>query len=166
MFVNDQRGYSQIVTNMAQQIPLEENKNLYLGHYVDVIKYDQPGEYPIEVVAHVNKNEDEEGSEFKDEDKTNIKVFKAKWVIVTFSIGVLQSEFVDFVPALPNWKLETIYNFKMTRYIKIFVKFNKNVKKFWDDNHYIMYVDPYVRGKYQMWQNLEARGKYFPEGNI
>ena len=47
-----------------------------------------------------------------------------------------------------------------------FVKFNKDVKNFWDDNHYIMYVDPYVRGKYQMWQNLEARGKYFPEGNI
>ena len=54
--------------------------------------------------------------------------------------------------------------FKMTRYIKIYVKFPSNIEAFWDDNHYIMYVDPHTRGKYQAWQNMEARGKYYPKG--
>ena len=52
----------------------------------------------------------------------------------------------------------------MSRYIKIFIKFPSNVTAFWDDNHYIMYVDPHARGKFQVWQNLEARGKYYPRG--
>ena len=83
---------------------------------------------------------------------------------MTFSIGVLQSDLVTFVPKLPAWKEEVIYMFKMTRYIKIYVKFPSNTEPFWDDNHYIMYVDPHIRGKYQVWQNLEARGKYYPKG--
>ena len=132
---------------------------------MDEIKYRQPGDYPIEVSAYENHNEDANDSEFNEEDKHIRKTFKAKWAIVTFSLGVLQSQFVAFVPALPNWKLEPIYSFKMTRYIKIFAKFNKNVERFWDDNHYINYVDPHIRGKYQFIQNLEARGKYFPKGN-
>merc|ERR1719228_1953037 len=52
----------------------------------------------------------------------------------------------------------------MTRYIKIFVKFPSNIEAFWDNNHYIMYIDQNIRGKYQVWQNLEARGKYYPKG--
>ena len=31
------------------------------------------------------------------------------------------------------------------RYIKIFVRFPKGMKAFWDDTHYIYYVDPEVR---------------------
>ena len=31
------------------------------------------------------------------------------------------------------------------RYIKIFVRFPKGMKAFWDDTHYIFYVDPNVR---------------------
>ena len=85
-------------------------------------------------------------------------------MIVTFSVGVLKSDLVSFLPKLPPWKEEVIYMFKMIRYIKIFVKFADNIEAFWDDNHYIMYVDPHIRGKYQVWQNLEARGKYYPKG--
>ena len=54
--------------------------------------------------------------------------------------------------------------FKMVRYIKIFIKFPSSLVPFWDDNHYIMYVDPNARGRFQVWQNLEARGKYFKRG--
>ena len=69
MFVKDQRGYSQIVINMAQQIPLEENKNLFLNYFVDEIKYRQPGDYPIEISAYQDHNEDTNYSEFNEEDK-------------------------------------------------------------------------------------------------
>ena len=71
---------------------------------------------------------------------------------------------MTFHPSLPAWKSEVIHMFQMVRYIKIFLKFPSNITAFWDENHYIMYVDPHARGRFQVWQNLEARGKYFPPG--
>jgi len=47
------------------------------------------------------------------------KLFKAKWAVMTFSIGVIESDIVTFVPKLPNWKMETIYTFKMARSLKL-----------------------------------------------
>ena len=126
-------------------------KNLILNKYVTDVKYKLQGDYPIEVVA-------------KDTQTGKFMVFRAKWAVMTFSIGVLESDHVEFHPPLPAWKSEVIYMFKMTRYIKIFIKFPDDITAFWDDNHYIMYVDPHVRGKFQVWQNLEARGKYYPRG--
>ena len=151
LFIVDKRGFAQIIRGMASKIPLVEGKNLYLNKYVTEIMYNEPGEYPIKVIAN-------------DSLTGEANVYTAKWVIVTFSIGVLKSDLVSFEPKLPVWKEEVIYMFKMTRYIKIFIKFNDSIEAFWDDNHYIMYVDPHIRGKYQVWQNLEARGKYFPKG--
>ena len=127
------------------------DKNLFLNKYVTDVKYKLQGEHPIEVVS-------------KDTQTGQFLVFRAKWAIMTFSIGVLESDHVEFHPPLPAWKSEVIYMFKMTRYIKIFIKFPKDIPAFWDDNHYIMYVDPHARGKFQVWQNLEARGKYYPRG--
>ena len=76
----------------------------------------------------------------------------------------MESDYVSFYPPMPQWKSEVIYMFKMVRYIKIFIKFPSNISAFWDDNHYIMHVDPHARGRFQVWQNLEARGKYFKRG--
>ena len=61
----------------------------------------------------------------------------------------MESDLVSFHPALPDWKSEVIHMFKMVRYIKIFLKFPSNMTAFWDDNHYIMYVDPHARGRFQ-----------------
>ena len=61
------------------------------------------------------------------------------------------------------------------RYIKHYVRFPKDIKPFWDDTRYILHIDPNVRyvqypsvgnscnfflsrGRYQIWQNLEAKG--------
>eukprot|EP00091_Calanus_sinicus_P003143 TRINITY_DN13300_c0_g1_i1.p1 TRINITY_DN13300_c0_g1~~TRINITY_DN13300_c0_g1_i1.p1 ORF type:complete len:236 (-),score=46.90 TRINITY_DN13300_c0_g1_i1:622-1329(-) len=110
IFIADKRGFSQIIRNMADKIPLIEGKNLLFNKYVIEIKYNEPGEYPIKVIANDTKTGD-------------IIVYKSKWVIMTFSLGVLQSDLVTFVPKLPAWKEEVIYMFKMTRYTKIFVKF-------------------------------------------
>ena len=151
MFIADSRGYAQIIRNIADTIPLKEGKNLFFNKYVTNIHYKEPGDYPIKVTA-------------KDRETGKIYIYRAKWAIMTFSIGVLESDLVSFVPKLPAWKQEVIYMFKMIRYIKIFVKFPSNIEAFWDDNHYIIYVEPHVRGKYTLWQNLEARGKYYPKG--
>ena len=73
--------------------------NLY-GHFQ--IRREEPGAFPI-VVKTLDT-------------KTNrINIFKAKWAVMTFSIGVIESDFVEFVPKLPSWKAETIYMYKMTR---------------------------------------------------
>ena len=57
------------------------------------------------------------------------------------------------------WKSKTERTFlSCFRYIKIFAKFPDGMKAFWDDSHYIHYVDPHVRGRYQLWQNLEEKG--------
>ena len=95
-------------------------------HYFAQVRYREPGKHPVKVVA-------------KDTKTGKPKIFRAKWVIMTFSIGVLESDLVTFQPKLPAWKAEVIYMFKMVRYIKIFVKFPSNTTAFWDDNHYIMY---------------------------
>jgi len=152
MFITDSRGYSEIIRDTASKIPLDCSRgNLYLNTVVNEIRREEPGDYKI----LVNTTDEKTG---------RTKLFKAKWAVMTFSIGVIESDTVTFVPKLPNWKMETIYTFKMARYIKIFVRFPKGTKAFWDDTHYIFYVDPNVRGRWQLWQNLEAKGKYHPEG--
>lgn len=47
-----------------------------------------------------------------------------------YSLGVLQSDNVEFEPPLPEWKRESLLSFHMTTYTKIFLKFNK---RFWGD---------------------------------
>jgi len=151
LFVADKRGYSQIIYDMADEVGLQVNENLFFNEYVTEINYDEKEDKKVKVVSKNSKD-------------GTFNTFRADFVICTFSIGVLQSDFVRFNPRLPAWKEETIYMYKMTRYIKIFVKFPSDIEAFWDDNHYIFYVDPTTRGRYQLWQNLEARGKYFPKG--
>eukprot|EP00092_Neocalanus_flemingeri_P015289 GFUD01016527.1.p1 GENE.GFUD01016527.1~~GFUD01016527.1.p1 ORF type:complete len:554 (+),score=141.96 GFUD01016527.1:120-1781(+) len=151
MFIADQRGYSKIIKDIANKLPLIEGQNLHLHKYVTEIRYNENGDHPIKVTA-------------KDTLSGKVHIYRAKWTIMTFSIGVLESDFVRFVPTLPAWKEEVIYMFKMVRYIKIYVKFPSNITAFWDDNQYIQYVDPHTRGRYQLWQNLEARGKHYPRG--
>ena len=81
LFIADKRGFSQIIRNMADKIPLEEGKNLIFDKYVTDIKYNEPGVYPIKVITN-------------DTNTGEIIVYKSKWVIMTFSIGVLQSDLV------------------------------------------------------------------------
>ncbi|KAG8937704.1 hypothetical protein FRC00_001957 [Tulasnella sp. 408] len=86
-------------------------------------------------------------------------VLKAKYALVTFSVGVLQHpEDVKFVPAWPEWKQEAIDSMKMGTYTKIFLQWDE---KFWDDNEMGLYADPYRRGYYPVWQSLD-HPRFFP----
>lgn len=40
----------------------------------------------------------------------------ADYAIVTFSLGVLQNDDVEFMPQLPAWKLEGIHSMKMVSF--------------------------------------------------
>lgn len=78
-----------------------------------------------------------------------------KHVIVTFSIGVLQDNAVTWSPRLPSWKKEAIYSFAMALYQKVFLLFDR---QFWRDEQFQVYSDPDARGRYPLWQNLNAPG--------
>lgn len=54
-----------------------------------------------------------------DEENTQ---YSAKYGIVTFSLGVLQSDIVEFMPGLPPWKRDAILAVDMADYIPILVK--------------------------------------------
>ena len=88
---------------------------------------------------------------------------EAEYVIVTFSIGVLKHDATTlFTPALPDWETECIRAFPISTYTKIFLSFPQ---KFWNDSQYSLYIDPYVRGRYVIWQNFTLPD-FLPEANI
>lgn len=89
-------------------------------------------------------------------------VYTADNVIVSVSVGVLQTKLIEFQPDLPMWKLLAIYKWDMVDYCKIFMKFPS---KFWPTGagtEFFMYVHE-RRGYYNFWQHLENE---YPGGNL
>ena len=66
------------------------------------------------------------------------ETYTGDYVIVTFSLSVLQSDSVAFDPVLPEWKTDAIQQFQMTQYTPIHIQFNTD---FWDDAEWILYAD-------------------------
>ncbi|KAI3850669.1 hypothetical protein MKW98_030729 [Papaver atlanticum] len=138
-FVADSRGYESVVHYVAKQF-LTTNKagdiidpRLKLNKAVTEIQYSRSG-----VVVKT-----EDGS-----------VYKAAYVMVSASVGVLQTKLINFVPDLPAWKLLAIYQFDMSVYTKIFLKFPH---KFWptgNGTEFFIYAHE-KRGYYPIWQQLE-----------
>ncbi|XP_026409866.1 polyamine oxidase-like [Papaver somniferum] len=138
-FVADSRGYESVVHYVANQFLTTDkagditDPRLVLNKAVTKIQYSKSG-----VVVKT-----EDGS-----------VYKAKYVMVSASIGVLQTNLIDFVPDLPAWKLLAIYQFDMSIYTKIFLNFPY---KFWPTgNHTEFFIHANEkRGYYTVWQQLE-----------
>ena len=130
-FVFDPRGYALIVEEIAQTFLHESDiPKLVFGQHVNRISWSENG---VQVFTESGE------------------IYTADYLLVTFSIGVLKNEFVQFKPDLPSRLLESIYKIEMADYIKIFLKFPH---KFWDEKQYIFYASD-RRGYYPMWQDLE-----------
>ena len=143
-FVVDQRGFKILVDEEVSTF-LGPNQILF-NTTVRNIAWD---EHSVNITA-TNLN----GTEY---------TIQAEYVIITFSIGVLQHDAATlFTPRLPDWKTESIQAFSMSTYTKIFLSFPK---KFWNDSQYSLYIDPYTRGRYAIWQNL-ALPAFLPDTNI
>ncbi|KAJ5248812.1 hypothetical protein N7468_000263 [Penicillium chermesinum] len=141
-YVWDQRGYSRIITSEASTFLTKDDPRVHLNTRVTNISYTDSG-----VTIHSS-----DGS-----------CVSAAYAIVTFSLGVLQSDAVTFAPALPDWKQTAIAKFSMGTYTKIFLQFNET---FWPhDTQYFLYASPTTRGYYPVWQSLSAPG-FIPESNI
>ncbi|XVE76755.1 hypothetical protein DITRI_Ditri13aG0006400 [Diplodiscus trichospermus] len=89
-------------------------------------------------------------------------VYEANYVILSASIGVLQSDLISFRPFLPRWKTEAIEKCDVMVYTKIFLKFPC---KFWPcgpEKEFFIYAHE-RRGYYTFWQHMENA---YPGSNI
>jgi polyamine oxidase len=144
MFVVDQRGFKILVEEEAKTFL--QSEQVMFNTTVTNISYGEDG---VNITA-TNSN----GTEY---------TVEAEYVIITFSIGVLQHDAATlFTPELPDWKTESIQAFAMSTYTKIFLSFPE---KFWNSSQYSLYIDPYTRGRYPIWQDLSLPN-FFPESNI
>ena len=85
--------------------------------------------------------------------------YNADFVIITFSLGVLQSNKVLFNPPLPKWKTNAIHKFGFATYLILYLKFDV---AFWDDTQTILYLSD-RRGQLAAWLNMNT---LFPGSNI
>ncbi|KAJ4973353.1 hypothetical protein NE237_006527 [Protea cynaroides] len=146
-FVADPRGYESIVHDIANQFLSTNNASEYtdprlkLNKVVREIRYSGSG-----VIVKT-----EDGS-----------IYRAGYVMVSASIGVLQTNLINFQPDLPSWKILAMYQFDMAIYTKIFLKFPY---KFWPSGNgteFFLYCHE-LRGYYTIWQQLE---KEYPGAHV
>ncbi|XP_074574570.1 polyamine oxidase 1-like [Curcuma longa] len=146
-FVADQRGYASVVYDLASQY-LRTSSN---GSIIDprlslnkVVRRIQYGSSGVTVST-------EDGS-----------VYKANYVLVSVSIGVLQTKLIKFEPVLPDWKILAIYQFDMSVYTKIFLKFPSTFWPRGNGTEFFLYASE-RRGYYPIWQQFE---KQYPGANV
>ena len=131
------RGFKTIIEGEAATFLDDNDPRLLVNTKVSRVKYTDDG---VTVVMSDNS------------------CIQADYAICTFSLGVLQSEVVDFVPSFPSWKTKGIFSMQMGTYTKIFLQFPPE-KQFWDSNtQFFLYADSTERGRYPVWQSLSGPG--------
>lgn len=139
-FVTEPRGFNTWLVEEAAEFLGAADERLLLSTTVRSIQHDQDG---VTVTM-------EDGS-----------CVQAAHAVCTFALGVLQNDAVEFQPALPRWKNDSIQAFQMGTYTKIFMQFNTT---FWDpDTQFFLYADQTDRGRYPIFQSLSTPG--FLEGS-
>ncbi|KAL6643037.1 hypothetical protein ACP70R_021218 [Stipagrostis hirtigluma subsp. patula] len=146
-FVADQRGYESVVSYVAgQYLTTDESgaitdTRLKLNKVVREIIYFSSG-----VIVKTEDN----------------SVYRADYVMISVSLGVLQTDLIHFRPRLPPWKITAIYQFDMAVYTKIFLKFPK---KFWPKGpgrKVFLYASS-RRGYYPVWLQFDET---YPGWNV
>ena len=87
--------------------------------------------------------------------------FFARYVLCTFSTGVLGSNLVTFEPELPMWKKKAIARIPLAYYTHVLVKFPN---AFWDNNEFLIETGT-VRGQFPAIYNLNKEGLH-PKSNL
>ncbi|RCI01975.1 hypothetical protein CU098_000804, partial [Rhizopus stolonifer] len=138
-FVVDDRGFNHILKQESAKFLVPNDHRLMLNTTVTQVIYN---DHNVTVVT------------------SGGDVIVSKYTICTFSLGVLQSDLVQFEPTFPEWKREALLSFHMTTYTKIFLLFKQ---KFWGDWQFALYANNLTQhgGYYTVWQNLNAPGYFF-----
>ncbi|CAI9769730.1 unnamed protein product [Fraxinus pennsylvanica] len=144
--VADERGYECLLYKMAENF-LFTSEGKILDSRLKVNK----------VVRELQHSRN--GVSVKTEDGC---IYEANYIILSVSIGVLQSDLISFKPPLPKWKTEAITNCDIMVYTKVFLKFPH---KFWPcgpEKEFFIYANE-RRGYYTFWQHMENA---YPGSNI
>ncbi|KAK9700295.1 hypothetical protein RND81_08G230100 [Saponaria officinalis] len=144
--VADERGYEYLLHNMAHTFLLTCD-----GHILDnrlklntVVREIQHSRNGVTVYT-------EDGS-----------TYEANYLILSVSIGVLQSRLISFQPPLPRWKTEAIDKCDVMVYTKIFLKFPYMFWPSGQEKEFFIYAHE-RRGYYTFWQHMENA---YPGSNI
>eukprot|EP00267_Zea_mays_P048556 XP_020401135.1 polyamine oxidase-like [Zea mays] len=146
-FVADQRGYESIIHSIGSSYLSTDgngklkDRRILLNKVVRQIAYNKQG-----VVVKT-----EDGSSYR-----------ADYVVVSTSLGVLQTDLIQFKPQLPFWKIAAIYSFDMGVYTKIFLKFPERFWPVGEGKQFFMYASS-RRGYYALWQSFERE---YPGANV
>ncbi|XP_010548806.1 PREDICTED: polyamine oxidase 1-like [Tarenaya hassleriana] len=89
-------------------------------------------------------------------------VYEANYLIVSASIGVLQSNLISFKPSLPRWKTEALHKCDVIVYTKIFLKFPYCFWPCGPGKEFFIYAHE-RRGYYTFWQHMENA---YPGSNL
>lgn len=144
--VADERGYEHLLYKMAEEFLLTSEGKI-LDNRLKLNK--------VVRELHHSRN----GVTVETEDGC---VYEANYVVLSASIGVLQSDLISFKPPLPRWKKEAIEKCDVMVYTKIFLKFPY---KFWPcgtEKEFFIYAHE-RRGYYTFWQHMENA---YPGSNI
>eukprot|EP01018_Ginkgo_biloba_P022622 Gb_35100 [translate_table: standard] len=145
-FVADSRGYEYLLHKIAEEF-LKSEKGSIIDNRLNLNKVVREIQYTNESVKVLI----EDGS-----------IYTANYIIVSTSIGVLQTKLIKFKPDLPQWKILSIFKWDMVIYTKIFMKFPF---KFWPTGlgtEFFIYAHE-KRGYYNFWQHLENE---YPGANL
>lgn len=136
--VTDERGFACVLRGMCNSFLETDDSRLLLNKTVERIFYSDK-----EVQVFTESGE----------------VFSGDFVVVTFSLGVLQQREVKFDPPLPDYKQMSIDKFGMSSYSHVYVQYPYT---FWDPTMYILYACK-RRGRFSVWQNMNVIS---PSSNI
>ena len=137
VMITDARGYADILESVLNEVVGTDTDMLKLNKKVTHIEQDDD-----HVTVHTVSGEN----------------YTADYIVVTFSIGVLQSENVRFTPGLPEWKMDAIQQFQMAQYTNVYVQFNT---AFWDDYEWIVYA-----GETEPFNIIMNMNIFYPGSNI
>ncbi|CAN7005469.1 hypothetical protein IGI04_009281 [Brassica rapa subsp. trilocularis] len=144
--VADERGYESLLYKMAEGFLYTSDGNI-LDNRLKLNK----------VVREVQQSRN--GVVVKTEDGSE---YEANYVIVSASIGVLQSNLISFQPPLPKWKTEAIQKCDVMVYTKIFLKFPRCFWPCGPGQEFFIYAHE-QRGYFTFWQHMENA---YPGSNI
>ena len=131
--------------------------------YAEVIKYlkkDFVGSIKTNVVIKKITNLNDGTVEVETEKGNK---HSARYVLCTFSTGVLGSNLVTFEPELPMWKKKAIARIPLAYYTHVLVKFPN---AFWDNKEFLIAVGGEVRAKFPGIYNINKANVHEDSNNL
>ena len=134
-------GYSTLMNRMVSDFLLVNDSRLKLNEAVNSITYD---ENSVSVQTKAGNT------------------YRGDFALATFGIGVLQHDYIQFNPPMPEWKKQVIFKQHISQYSSVYLKWPSSMTPFWDDTEFIVYTTGH-KGYYSVWHNLQAAG-FYPNG--